>query len=185
MLIMNSTIYGNMALDAVFGGFNIGYGGGVYSQNALTILHSTVANNSAAIGGGIRNFSSALVMHHSIVANNVADDLYGSITQSGHNLIGNSTGGSGYVSTDLVDIDPLLGPLTANGGPTLSMALLPGSPAIDSGDNTDAPSWDQRGPGFPRIVNGTIDRGAFEVQATGIPSTNNLAVLLTADFGDD
>jgi hypothetical protein len=45
------------------------------------------------------------------------------------------------------------------------MALLPGSPAIDAGDNTDAPMWDQRGPGFRRIVNGTIDIGAFEVQA--------------------
>jgi hypothetical protein len=45
------------------------------------------------------------------------------------------------------------------------MALLPGSPAIDAGDNTGAPDFDQRGPGFPRIVNGIIDIGAFEVQA--------------------
>jgi hypothetical protein len=45
------------------------------------------------------------------------------------------------------------------------MALLPGSPAIDAGDNTNAPTWDQRGPGYPRIVNGIIDIGAFEVQA--------------------
>ena len=45
------------------------------------------------------------------------------------------------------------------------MALLPGSPAIGAGDPTDAPMWDQRGPGYPRIVNGTIDIGAFEVQA--------------------
>ena len=42
------------------------------------------------------------------------------------------------------------------------MALLSGSPAIDAGDNTDAPSFDQRGPGFPRIVSGIIDIGAFE-----------------------
>ena len=47
------------------------------------------------------------------------------------------------------------------------MALLPGSPAIDAGDNTDAPEWDQRGPGYPRIVNGIIDIGAFEVQNDG------------------
>jgi hypothetical protein len=45
------------------------------------------------------------------------------------------------------------------------MVPLPGSPAIDAGDNTDAPIWDQRGPGFRRIVKGIIDIGAFEVQA--------------------
>ena len=61
-------------------------------------------------------------------------------------------------------VDPLLGPLQANGGPTPTMALLPGSPAVDAGDNSDAPQWDQRGPGFPRIVGGIINIGAFEVQ---------------------
>ena len=47
------------------------------------------------------------------------------------------------------------------------MALLPDSPAIDAGDNTGAPDWDQRGPGYPRIVNGIIDIGAFEYQGDG------------------
>src|SRR5262249_18212577 len=110
-------------------------------------------------------------IHNTIVAGNQAltgPDLYGALGSSGYNLFGNSTGGSGYDPTDLLDVDPLLGPLQDNGGPTLTMALLPGSPAIDSGDNTDAPEWDQRGPGYSRIVNGTIDRGAFEVQATQI-----------------
>jgi hypothetical protein len=43
--------------------------------------------------------------------------------------------------------------------------LLSGSPAIDAGNNAYATDWDQRGPGYPRIVNGMIDIGAFEVQA--------------------
>jgi hypothetical protein len=64
----------------------------------------------------------------------------------------------------LINLDPMLGPLQDNGGPTPTMALLPGSPAVDAGDNTGAPDFDQRGPGFPRIVGGTIDIGAFEVQ---------------------
>jgi hypothetical protein len=56
----------------------------------------------------------------------------------------------------------------ANGGPTQTMALLPGSPAIDAGDNNYSPEpYDQRGDGFSRIVNGTIDIGAFEVQGGG------------------
>jgi hypothetical protein len=46
------------------------------------------------------------------------------------------------------------------------MALLPGSPCINAGDNTAAPANDQRGAGFNRIVNGKADIGAFEVQAT-------------------
>ena len=80
------------------------------------------------------------------------------------NLIGNSKDASGFGSTDLLNVDPRLAALQDNGGPTFTMALLPGSPAIDAGDNTDAPEFDQRGSGFPRIVGGTIDIGAFEVQ---------------------
>jgi hypothetical protein len=47
------------------------------------------------------------------------------------------------------------------------MALLPDSPAVGAGDSSDAPDWDQRGPGFPRTANGRIDIGAFEVQSRG------------------
>jgi hypothetical protein len=86
------------------------------------------------------------------------------LTSRGHNLIGNTQGGCGFVSSDLLNVNPLLGPLQNNGGPTQTMALLPGSPAINAGDPTDAPAYDQRGPGFPRLVNGHIDIGAFEVQ---------------------
>ncbi len=83
----------------------------------------------------------------------------------------------------VTDVDPMLGPLADNGGPTWTMALLPGSPAIDAGDNADAPEFDQRGPGFPRIVDGTIDMGAFEVQSSPIPAPEHYwSVLLTADL---
>jgi hypothetical protein len=56
--------------------------------------------------------------------------------------------------------DPKLGPLADNGGPTLSMALLPGSPAIDAGNTSLAPATDQRG--FPRPAGLAADIGAFE-----------------------
>jgi hypothetical protein len=56
--------------------------------------------------------------------------------------------------------DPKLGPLVNNGGPTLTMALLPGSPAIDVGDTSLAPATDQRG--FPRPAGLAADIGAFE-----------------------
>jgi len=56
--------------------------------------------------------------------------------------------------------DPKLGPLANNGGPTLTMALLPGSPAIDAGNTSLAPATDQRG--FPRPAGLAADIGAFE-----------------------
>ena len=60
----------------------------------------------------------------------------------------------------------MLGPLQDNGGPTLTHALLPGSPAIDAGNPnfTPPPAFDQRGSPFVRVFNGRIDIGSFEVQ---------------------
>jgi len=94
----------------------------------------------------------------------------------GHNLIGASAGGDGFVNgvngdqvgTLAVPIDAHLGPLQNNGGPTLTHALLTGSPAINAGDNTGAPATDQRG--FPRIVGGIIDIGAYELQSLPCPT---------------
>jgi len=60
----------------------------------------------------------------------------------------------------------MLGPLQDNGGPTFTHALLPGSPAINAGNPsfTPPPRYDQRGPGFRRVVHGRIDIGSYEVQ---------------------
>jgi hypothetical protein len=108
----------------------------------------------------------------------VAPDLDGGVASQGYNLIGNSTGGSGYAASDLLNVNPQLGPLQNNGGPTQTMALLSGSPAINGGDPTDnsnanTPVYDQRGSGYPRIVGGIIDIGAFEVQnSNSIPASS-------------
>jgi hypothetical protein len=56
----------------------------------------------------------------------------------------------------------MLGPLANNGGPTLTMGLLAGSPALGAGSNPNEYTNDQRGPGFPRVVNGSVDIGAFQ-----------------------
>ena len=85
-----------------------------------------------------------------------------------NNLIGDGTGESGlvngvngnHVGTTSSPIDPLLAPLGDYGGRTLTMPLLPGSPAIDAGTATGAPTIDQRG--FGRV--GAVDIGAFESQ---------------------
>ena len=66
-------------------------------------------------------------------------------TSEGNNLVGDTTGATGFVASDLLNVDPLLGRLQNNGGPTNTRALLPGSPAVDAGNNTACPFTDQRG----------------------------------------
>jgi len=89
----------------------------------------------------------------------------------GHNLIGVTNNTTGWLASDLVGntntpLNARLGPLANNGGPTPTHALLtsPKSPAIDAGSNMGATPFDQRGPGFPRIAQGTNDIGALETQ---------------------
>jgi hypothetical protein len=170
------------------------YGGGLYVfGGTVSIDHSTLAGNQA-IGGysdpgyqpgysaGDDIFNglgqSALQIYDTILDS----DLFGGFTSLGHNLIGNTVWGSGFAATDLLNVNPQLGPLQDNGGPTQTMALLASSPAINAGDNTGAPAYDQRGVGFPRIVGGTIDIGAFEVQnisglaVSGFPATTTAGI---------
>src|SRR6185295_17396641 len=120
---------------------------------------------------------------NNIIAGNTATtsapDARGTFTSRGHNLIGDGSGSSGFtgtgdqVGTSALPINALLAPLGNNGGPTQTRALLPGSPAIDSGDNcvTENPgcfttplTTDQRGAGFLRNSGASVDIGAFEVQ---------------------
>jgi len=184
LTVTDSTFAGNLADDGGGGSFNHGTltvtnstfldnsassdGGGILNYGTLTVINSTVSGNSAgATGGGINDQGPATVAN-TIVAGNTAPagpDANGAVTSLGYNLIGNSSGGSGFAATDLLGVNPLLGPLQNNGGPTETMALLPGSPAIDAGNNALVPSsiaTDQRG--APRDVFGGVDIGAFEVQ---------------------
>ncbi len=181
--IINSTISGNTTLA--------GDAGGVYRQGGtLTILQSTIADNSASgSGGGIANdAATAVSVGNSIVAANQAGgagpDVAGLFDDLGGNLIGILDGSTGFTTSTLVGtgaspINPLLGPLADNGGPTDTLALLAGSPALNAGipanipadtfdldgnSNTTEPiPFDQRGPGFLRAI-GTVDIGAYELQ---------------------
>ena len=180
--VRNSTISSNSCANNGDAG---GIGQFLFSGGSLDLFNSTVHGNmhdNAAAAGQLRVKSDSTVrVRNTILSGDGSNpNIVGTLTSLGHNLSSDASGNLNGPG-DLTNANPLLGPLQNNGGPTLTHALLPGSPAIDAGDNADAPEFDQRGPGFPRIVNGTIDIGAFEVQATGAPSTN-LAVLLTADF---
>ncbi|MCP4415621.1 MAG: hypothetical protein GY805_03300 [Chloroflexi bacterium] len=164
-IIDQSAIHSNIALaDA----------GGIRNAGDLQLFNTTLSNNSANGAGGLQNNGNAALANNTITANNsalvhiggilasggtisMANNIIvdhgsandckatsGTINSSGHNL---DSDNSCYLvaAGDLPNENPLLGPLQNNGGPTLTHALLPGSPAIDSGSSTHCPSIDQRG----------------------------------------
>jgi hypothetical protein len=150
-----------------------GDGGGIFNSangSSANLRSSIVAGDTlgagGAPGGGIGD----------------GPDLAGSFSSQGHNLVGRADGATGFtngVKADLVGssatpVDPRLTPLANNGGPTLTMALLPDSPAINQGDDCIliipfGVTTEQRG--LARKSGANVDIGAFEFQAlmlTGI-----------------
>ena len=156
--VTNSTISGNSTGDPDYG-----YGGAVAAAN-MTIVNSTVSGNSASICGGI--CGGTVEIGNTVLNANTSGNIDGAVTSQGYNISSDDGGGLLNGPGDQINTDPLLGPLQDNGGPTLTHALLPGSPAIDAGDPnfTPPPFYDQRGPCFLRVFNGRIDVGSFETQ---------------------
>ena len=155
--IDNSTIAFNRVTNAqpdvrAAGGVGVGpsfsftYYGNTYSYSTEADVRNTIiARNTSNVGG---------------------PDVAGAFVSGGHNLIGVLTAdASGFVASDLHGtaanpLDPKLRPLAYRGGRTQTHALMPGSPAINAGDNAGAPATDQRG--HARVVGGVIDIGAYE-----------------------
>jgi CSLREA domain-containing protein len=162
-LITNSTISGNTAA---------GRGGGIFCSGdgaGMSLGNVTVVNNVAGEGGGVFwNSPGGLGLSNTIIANNVAgggqpNDCSTSVPTDvypqGVNLIRDV----GNCPTDgvIAGVDPRLGPLRDNGGPTPTHALLPGSPAIDAGGASPCEPVDQRGVARPQLV--ACDLGAYEL----------------------
>jgi len=170
LTITNCTITGN---SASYKGF--GSGGGISSGSApLTITNSTLSGNSVGsfqgYGSGINLSGGTIHIGNTILnASGTGGSIFinsGTVTSQGYNLSSDDGGGFLTAAGDQVNTNPMLGPLQNNGGPTGTHALLTGSPAINTGDPNFAPppSYDQRGPGYPRVIGGRIDVGSFEVQ---------------------
>jgi CSLREA domain-containing protein len=153
-----------------------GSGVSISANNAnfdLVLDHATIASNQAGSEGQslhlfISTFTINLTLRNTLIAS------------SGLNMFVENSGGALNITRDytissdasialtgtgnLNNTDPLLHPLADNGGGTFTHALRWGSPAIDAGDPafTPPPAYDQRGVGFPRIINARVDIGAFE-----------------------
>jgi hypothetical protein len=194
LFVQNSTLSGNESTN----GSNVG--GILFKGSFATISNSTIANNvatgageaggldvpAAGAGQGPTALLTDTIVAHNF-SNSTSPDVLGSITSAapsgtapgGHNLIGDGTGAAGLVNGQNGDqvgtsgnvIDPKLGTLQNNGGPTDTMDLMAGSPAIDAGSNPVTPPGspvpvlpaDQRG--RVRVVNNVIDIGAVEANS--------------------
>ena len=173
--VTNSTISGNSSSNV---GGGIGNEGGSLG-GTLTVTNSTISGNSAhggVGGGGIYTLGHGAMLKNTIVANSPAGGNCSGAppTDGGYNLNSDTSCGFGTSNNSLSGVDPMLSALADNGGPTLTHALLENSPAINRGNNAFAVepdgnplNYDQRGEGFARIVGGTVDIGAFEVQGQG------------------
>lgn len=120
-------------------------------------LNGLPGSNGLALGGGLASAGAKLI--NCLLATNVPANCLGELSDLGHNLSSDASCAFTNVGS-MNNTDPKLGPLANYGGPTLTMALLAGSPAIDAGDPLAAPLTDQRG--YPRPSGMAPDIGAFE-----------------------
>ena len=163
MTITNSTISGNTSTGW--------HGGAIFhTDGAMEILNSTITNNagpawapSAVFIGTFNAATPSLQLTNTIITANpgyACDHWTGAVTltSGGHNLIQDDT--CNPTASDLVGANALLGALADNGGPTLTHALLAGSPAIDAADDALCPPTDQRG--ITRPQGAHCDIGAYE-----------------------
>jgi predicted outer membrane repeat protein len=185
--IVNSTISNNLATQR---------GAGIYflsmvpsGTQSLLLRLTTVSNNPAGQNGGNVAIGTTVEVEldHAIVANSLSQDLAGfgppgtTITvTANYSLIETLNNVTLLGANNLVGVDPLLGPLANNGGPTQTHAPLPGSPVIDTGNPAipGPPPTDQRG--FARIVGPAVDRGSVEQQLapTEVPTLSQVGALV-------
>ncbi|KAB2922938.1 MAG: IPTL-CTERM sorting domain-containing protein, partial [Candidatus Contendobacter sp.] len=205
--LLNTTLSGNTAAGGS-GGINAtsgqGLGGGIFNLNgSVSLSFSTLARNTAANGGGeVFNLSheaasgitaqaAALTLSNSILALSTggvdalvnqqrAGAAAATVTATDPNIVdtlsnlGGAVNGSGILTTN-----PQLGAFADNGGPTQTLALLTGSPAINAGTNAGCPATDQRGFTRPQPSGGACDLGAYEFAPTTtvLAAAPNPAVL--------
>ena len=152
-----------------------GQGGAVMIEGGIvSVADSTISLNQASVGGGIE-IGTSVSLGNTIVAGNTAasgPDIFGQKSGQGFNLIGDGTGGSGYVSSDKVGttaspVNPILTQLVVHGGTLPVQIPLQGSPAIGTGQSLNP--TDVRGVTRPNVGAdiGAVQTRGFSISATG------------------
>jgi hypothetical protein len=171
--VVNCTFSGNMS--GMSGG-GISVSGVSASVNSIELTSVTITNNTATTAGGLEapttiQGTPLALLRNTLIAGNsagIGPDVTGVVVSVGYNLIGDGDDSRGWVSTDHLGtssnpLDPMLGPLQDNGGPTPTHALLFGSPAVNQGDPRLFGTLDQRGTvRFHAGTNPPVDVGAFD-----------------------
>jgi len=176
--MINCTLTANVAKggDITYPGFPLSsaYGGALYLNNTTVLAHVTIAANSVLKGAGAGNFGSSssvalgggvdvgggkVYVRNSILSSNAPSNSAGTLIDNGNSISSDATCAFSAPGSHNIT-DPMLTPLGAYGGPTLTMALLPGSPAVDAANPAFCPPADQRG--VPRPQGAGCDIGAVE-----------------------
>jgi hypothetical protein len=182
LTLVNSTVSSNTASELGGGIYVSRYEAGVFGTPPMKIVNSTIASNvsTGSKGGagvvdnhnvmdGFTELQSSIIANNSNTTSNAT--YYADLSSGGSNatLTGSNnliTAASGVaLPSDTLSVNPMLGPLQDNGGPTWTHALLAGSPAIDAGNNSANLAFDQRGLPFARVSGPSADIGAFEYQS--------------------
>lgn len=199
LTMTNSTVTNNSTVNSGGGIWN---NGGTISLYNVTVTKNTADSdgNNSGDGGGIYNTDGILAAQNTIIGGNTdasgsssEPDCSGILTSGGYNLVQDTSGCTitGNTTGNLLNVNPQLGPLQDNGGPTLTHALQADSPAIDAGNSagcTDSEGQelteDQRN--YVRPIDGDgdgeidCDMGAFERLSPGIPTETPTAPVPTA-----
>jgi len=182
--MFNCTLAANSASggDITYPGFPLSsaYGGALAISATSILTHVTIAGNSVnkgagagnygssssvALGGGIYASSGKIYVRNSILSSNQPVNGSAALTDNGNNL-GSDASCAFTMPGSFNNVDPLLAPLGDYGGPTLTMALRPGSPAVNAGNMAFCLATDQRG--VPRPQGNGCDIGAVEAAVLSI-----------------
>jgi hypothetical protein len=170
----NSTFTDNYAYHSNFGSeLYLGNVGEVANSTITANVTKNPSNTKYGAGLNIGYFATVTVQSTILSANTIntgtsylPDDIgvFGAGVFGGgaNNLVGIASGGIELPPDTIITVDPGLGSLSANGGPTPTMAPVSTSLAINHGNNANNGKYDQRGPGYPRVIGANADIGAVE-----------------------
>jgi uncharacterized repeat protein (TIGR01451 family) len=178
--VVNSTFTGNHVVN----------NGAAMEVERTTLVNDTISGNECGggesfgegCGGGVRYLEKEFTTHDTIIAYNKdqsgnVDNCLGSVPTTGPNLE------NGTDCKFSIKGNPLLGSLEENGGPTPTMLLGAGSPAIEAGTNETCAKLDQRGGARPATAGAQCDLGAVEVTPLADLAISGQASAATVAFG--